>query len=243
MLSVFLWENILSSLLLELHIIRPIRWEESKKISWEIEPSVQKKIHKCMCKIGWVRNSTSTCSTKEGNLRKTRWGFCNQCKLLLTTILESQLLFGSTQSYRSNSTCCWLCSHSLTKQSRHSHLWWNFPIFLIQNRSFTANELTGGMQHRMLVYGCGIKQWELKIKISWGFPQHLRLMVPFFQNSLLCTDFSSFYLNQDIRHVGLLTFLTHCVSGLSLQDRGHSWSKVGTLSWSLPFLLNPRPTW
>lgn len=196
-----------------------------------------------MCKIGWVRNSTSTCSTKEGNLRKKDQGFAISVNCYSPTILESQLVFGSTQFYKSNSTCCWLCSHSLTKQSRHSHLWWNFPIFLVKIRSFPANELTGGMQHRILFCGCGIKQWELKIKISRGFPQHLRLMFPFFQNFLLCTDFSSLYLNQDIRHVGLITFLTQCVSGLSLQDRGHSWSKVGMLSWSLPFLLNPHPTW
>lgn len=195
MLPVFLWENILSSLLLELHIIKPIRWEKNKKIWWEIEPSVQKKIHKCMCKRGWVRNSISTCSTKEGNLRKTRSGFCNQCKLLFTNH------FGV-------SACLW--KHTVLQKQQHLLLTVqsqphqaiktlpsvvNFPIFLVKIRSFTANELTGGMQHRILFFGCGIKQWELKIKISWGFPQHLRLMFPISQNSLLCTDFSSFYLN------------------------------------------------
>lgn len=120
------------------------------------------------------------------------------------TISESQLVFWSTGFYKSNSTCCWLCSHSLTKQSRHSHLWWNFPIFLVKIRSFIANELTGGMQCRIRFCGCSIKKWELKIKISWGFPKHPRLMFPSFPTSLLCTDFQDFI---QIRTLGVLAWL------------------------------------
>ena len=131
-------------------------------------------------------------------------GFAISVNCYSPTISESQLVFGSTEFYKSNSTCCWLCSHSLTKQSRHSHLWWNFPIFLVKIRSVIANELTGGMQRRIQFYGCGIKQWELKIKISWGFPQLLRLMFPSFQNSLLCTDFQAFI---QIRTLGMLAWL------------------------------------
>lgn len=137
-------------------------------------------------------------------MRKARQDFAISVNCYSPNVAESQLIFWSPGFYKCTGTCFWLCNHSLSKQSRHSHLWWNFSIFLVKIRSSIANELTGGMECRIQFHGRGIQQWKWKIKINGGFPQHPRLMVPAFQTPLLCTDFQDFI---PIRTSGIFAWL------------------------------------
>lgn len=148
-----------------------------------------------MCKRGWVRNSIPLAQQKREIWEKQDQGFAISVNCYSPTILESQLVLEAHTVLQKQQHLL------LTVQSQPHQAIKTLPsvvnslIFLaVKIRSFTANELTGGMQHRILFFGC-IKQWELKIKSQLIFSQHLRLMFPISQNSLLCTDFSSFYLN------------------------------------------------
>lgn len=129
------------------------------------------------------------CKRELGEKQDQDFAISVNCSSL--NILESQLVFWSAGFSKHNSTCCWLCSHSLAKQSRHSHLWWNFPIFLVKIRSFIANELTGGMQCHIRFCGCDLKQWKWKIKINWSSSPTPQADVPF-QTPLLYTDLQDF---------------------------------------------------
>lgn len=145
----------------------------------------------------------------ERNMRKARQDFAISVNCSSPNVAESQLIFWSPGFYKCTGTCFWLCSHSLSQQSRHSHLWWNFSVFLVKIRSFIANELTGGMECRIWLHGCGIQQWEWKIKINGGFPPTLEADGPRFPNSLALHRFSRFYSNQDIWYIRLIACLSY----------------------------------
>lgn len=180
-----------------------------------------------MFQIGETGNGTSTGSVVEGNRKKTRSGFCNQRKLLSTKhfgisacLLKHLLLTIAVTVSPSNQgiPICGEISQFL--------LYTSDPSLLMSSRE-ACNVVFDSM-------ACSMKWWELRIRISWGFPQRPRLICPSFQTSILCTDFQDFI---QIRTLGIWLDYTSLLC-LSSHQRAEA-----THCYEVSFLLITHPIW